>query len=112
MSKWKLPPEGHPVREMLRDTDLNSLTVERILSLPTLQQARKTARKVFAIGPGVTLYHALVLRADGSVVLKSFGRKGGDRTRWNFGHWESDPDPYAEIAKRMQLRDYQAMKDA
>lgn len=93
----KMPPADHPVRELIRDTEFAKLTIEHVLTLPTLTQARHRSRRWFRDGrrqPG-DLYHTLVLRADGAIVLKSFGAKGGNRTRWNFGRWESPPEVVA-----------------
>jgi hypothetical protein len=92
MSLPRIPPAGHEVYAMIRDTPLESITIEQVLALPDIRSARRIAKDAFANAPLTYKLHSLLmLRADGSVVLKSFGRQGGHRTRWNFGRWRTPP---------------------
>lgn len=101
MSKWKMPPVDHPVHAMIRDTDFAALTAARVAKLPTMSQARAHARDAFRIGPSVNAYTALVLRDDGAIVLKTFGRRGGHRTRWNFGFFPTPPSAIDEELRQL-----------
>lgn len=92
MSLPRIPPAGHEVYALIRDTPLESITIEQVLALPDIRSARRIAKQAFDNKPLTYQLHSLLmLRADGSVVLKSFGRRGGHRTRWNFGRWRNPP---------------------
>lgn len=82
----KLPPANHPVLTLMRDIPIPA-TVDQVLSLPSMREARHRARRWLGAHPTVELYHTLVLRDDEHIVLKTWGRMGGNKTRWNFGRW-------------------------
>ena len=51
----------------------------------TLQQAKASAKDMFANGAGMAKITFLVLRADDSVQLISIGPLGGIKVVWKFG---------------------------
>ena len=82
----KLPASSSPLRELFDIADLAALAdIQARTKLPTLQQAKMTARNVFATDNAVKQVNMLVIRANGELHLMKFGPKGGTKKLWNFG---------------------------
>jgi len=80
----KLPPPGHPALELFDPSDLERVKSRR--GLPTFRQAAEAAARTFGSPDGhmIREVNCIVLRADDSVELVQFGRRGGHRTVWKF----------------------------
>jgi hypothetical protein len=86
----KMPKDGHPVRELIDCAEVVGMSETAYKLLPSVTEARADARAYFKAQPPDVLYtHMLVRHEDGQVLLMSFGRKGGYKTRWNFGRHSS-----------------------
>lgn len=82
----RLPPEGHPVRDVVDIAYILALTPQSALTLPIIPKARAMARDAFKDLPlGTRMYNLLAIGADDRVLLLGFGPHGGYRVRWNFG---------------------------
>lgn len=78
-----LPPKTHPARELIDMTQLASLgDVQNRMRLPSLQQARLKALKIF--DSTVRQVNMLILNSKGELELVGF-EPSSEKVLWNFG---------------------------
>lgn len=81
---YLLPPVDSPLRSMFTIDRLVDIGTGRVMP-PTFREALHTARDYMASQPWVHSMQYITLRADGSLTLTRFGRRGGAKTLWKFG---------------------------
>ena len=82
----KIPASSSPLRELFDVADLAALAdIQVRVKLPTLPQAKMSARNTFANDSALRQVNMLVIRANGELHLTALGPRGGVKRLWNFG---------------------------
>jgi len=81
-----LPPQAHAARELIDIAQLAELAdATKRQQLPTLKDAKAQSAAAFLADKGISTIHSLVLCADDTLRLFSFGPNGGKKAIWTFG---------------------------
>lgn len=82
----RLPPSGHPTRELFEVKQLAEAEQQRFRNLPTFRDAVRAGRDFLKRDKAARSVHSLCLRADGELWLIRVGNRGGFDKVWNFGN--------------------------
>jgi hypothetical protein len=101
----RLPPNNHPVRDLLDTDDIVALTTSAVNNLPSIPEARVIAKERLAkrkptepgmrapqLGAAVPVVNMLAIDRDGRVLLVGFNAKNGFKIRWSFGRLDVIPE--------------------